>query len=201
MAEQYQLRVQRISRSKFPSIYQVAADHCGHSISFGGEIFDPGRFFKSAHDELLFPTGVNCPALATRQRLWPAVEAAETRSDANLATSWQGHIPEELTGTAANRLAVEFGQYLADYLVSVVHLVVMPASLGETSRMRALCTSREVGPDGFGLKNRFNLSVAARQERGFPISPRSELSDLRAAWSEICLAHIEERNSSFPVVS
>jgi hypothetical protein len=196
-----QLRVRRISRSKYPAVYQVVADHCGQPILFGGQVFEPAKTFNPAHDELIVPNGVSCPALATRQRLWPAVEAAETRTDANLATYWQGRIPDDLSGSAANGLAMEFGQYLADYLASVVHLVVLPASLGEAARMRALCTAREAGPDGFGLKNRFNLSVAQRRKRGFPISPRAEFSDLREAWVQICSAHLEHRNASFSEAS
>lgn len=195
------LRVQRISRSKYHSIYQVVADHCGQALSIDQTSYTPKAAFHPAHDALIFPSGVSCPALATRGRLWPAVEAAEARSDANLATFWQGVIPTNFTALEANALAIEFGQHLADYLGSVVHLVVLPTSSPETARMRALCTTREVGPEGFGLKNRFNLSVAQRRKRGFPISPRSELTDLRAAWAKIGSTHLDRRNAASSAVS
>ncbi len=195
------LRVQRISRSKFPSIYQVVADHCGQPLVIEKTTYTPKQKFKAAHDALIFPAGVSCPALATRGRLWPAVEAAESRSDANLATHWKAPIPNELVGPAATALAIEFGQYLADYLASIVHLVVLPATSAQPAVMQALCTTREAGPDGFGLKNRFNLSVAQRRKRGFPISPRSELTDLRAAWAKISADHLGQRNTSLTAVS
>ncbi|MAN77424.1 MAG: hypothetical protein CML24_09590 [Rhizobiales bacterium] len=99
----------------------------------------------------------------------------------------------ELTGPAAIAMAVEFGQHLADYLASIVHLVVLPAAPTQPAIMQALCTTREAGPDGFGLKDRFNLSVAQRRKRGFPISPRSELTDLRAAWAKISADHLRRR--------
>ncbi len=200
MTEKHVLRVQRISRSKYPSIYQVVADHCGLALVVGQATYTPRQHFESAHDTLIFPAGVSCPALATRGRLWPAVEAAETRSDANLATHWKAPIPE-LSGHAATAMAVDFGQYLADYLASVVHLVVLSAAPGQPARIQALCTTREAGPDGFGLKNRFNLSVAQRRKRGFPISPRSELTDLRAAWARISADHLGRRYSALSAVS
>ena len=80
MIEKHLLRVQRISRSKFPSLYQVVADHCGQPLVMEHATYMPRQQFLTAHDVLIFPTGVSCPALATRGRLWPAVEAAETRS-------------------------------------------------------------------------------------------------------------------------
>jgi|TARA_R110002051_G_scaffold61704_1_gene113047 hypothetical protein len=78
----------------------------------------------------------------------------------------------ELTGPAVIAMAAEFGQHLADYLASIVHLVVLPAAPTQPAIMQALCTTREAGPDGFGLKDRFNLSVAQRRKRGFPIPPQ-----------------------------
>ncbi|WP_157928968.1 MobA/MobL family protein [Pararhizobium haloflavum] len=195
------MRVQRISRSKFKTIYQVVADHCGQPITVDGLTYEPQNDFNPSHDELIFPSGVSCPALATRNRLWPAVEAAELRADANLATHWQGVIPAELHGISGNALSVEFGKHLADYLGSVVHLVVLPPSMAENARLRALCTTREVGPEGFGLKNRFNLSVAQRRKRGFPISPRTELSDLRAAWDRLCSGYVGRRNATLAAAS
>lgn len=201
VTEQHLLRVQRISRSKYQTIYQVVANHCGQSIVVNDRTYEPKMAFRPCLDVLIFPSGVSCPALATRVRLWPAVEAAELRTDANLATHWQGIIPAELNGLDAKGLATDFGRHLADYLGSVVHLVVLPPSLSEPARLRALCTTREVGPDGFGLKNRFNLSVVQRRKRGFPISPRTELSDLRAAWAKLCSGYVDRRNAALTAIS
>lgn len=195
MKDQHQLRVQRINRSKYPSLMQVVADHCGQPISVDHKTFQPARSFDPEHDALIFPTGVSCPALATRGRLWPAVEAAETQAGANFATLWEGKLPEELTGSETSALALEYAQHLADYLASVVHLVVAPPAMGISSRMRALCTTREAGPTGFGPSNRFNLSLVQRRKRGFPISPCTDLIELREIWTRLCDTHVDRRQA------
>jgi hypothetical protein len=92
--------------------------------------YRPRTAFAAAHESLIFPSGVVCEALSTRMRLWRAVVEAENRADANMASLWEGVVPPAITGSAATTLCVQFGQHLADYLSSVVDLVVLPGSTG-----------------------------------------------------------------------
>jgi Ti-type conjugative transfer relaxase TraA len=101
------------------------------------------------YSEILAPEG--SPKWArNRELLWNAVEASEKRCDAQLANEFKFALPEELTQSQAIALAREFVQreFVARGRIADVN-VHWDQSNPHAHVMRTL---RELGPDGFGLK-------------------------------------------------
>ena len=74
---------------------------------------DYGRKQNVTHTDILLPK--NAPAeYADRQKLWNSVEAAEKRSDAQLAREFNVALPNELSLEEQNNIMREYGQYLVD---------------------------------------------------------------------------------------
>lgn len=187
------LKVVRIGRRQNTSVFAVAADISGRVLhGIAGEANIPSHDDEILHSEIILPAGISAPWALDRKRLWTLAEEAEKRSDANLATFWEGHLPVGLQDDECKRLAIAFGLFLAGYLNSAVDLAIHMED-GQTRRAKllALCSAREVLPSGFGDKNRFGISIAQRKKRGLPTSHQTELLELRAAWGSLCEAALK----------
>ncbi|MGI2036327.1 MobA/MobL family protein [Rhizobium panacihumi] len=182
------LKVVRIGRRQNTSVIAVAADKSGQELrGVNGEVHRPSCSRRILQSQIIVPANISAPWAENREHLWTLAEEAEKRSDANLATLWEGHLPSALQNDQCERLASAFGQFLADYLGSAVDLSIQSADADEpTAKLFALCSAREILPSGFGDKNRFGLSMAQRMKRGFPTSHQTELLELRAAWATLC---------------
>ncbi|MDM8347172.1 MobA/MobL family protein [Pseudochrobactrum sp. sp1633] len=189
------LKVVRIGRRQNTSVIAVAADISGqvlHGITREAIILS--REDDILHSEIILPAGIDAPWALDRKRLWTLAEEAEKRSDANLATFWEGHLPVFLQEDECKRLAIAFGHFLAGYLNSAVDLAIhMEDGPRRRAKLLALCSAREILPSGFGDKNRFGISIAQRKKRGFPTSHQTELLELRAAWASLCDAALSSR--------
>lgn len=187
------LKVVRIGRRQNTSVIAVAAENSGQELrGVNGEVHRPSRPRQVLQSQIIVPANVAAPWAGDRERLWTLAEEAEKRSDANLATLWEGHMPATLQHDQCERLASAFGQFLADYLGSAVDQSIQSTDDDRSSaKLFALCTAREILPSGFGDKNRFGLSMPQRIKRGFPTSHQTELLELRAAWASLCTAALQ----------
>ena len=108
------------------------------------------------HSEVLLPGGAP-EHLADREKLWNEVEAAEKRIDAQLAREIEFAIPRELNQAEGIRLAREFVQreFVARGMVADLNVHWDIGADGEPKpHAHVMLTTREVGEDGFGKKNR-----------------------------------------------
>ena len=108
------------------------------------------------HVETLAPA--NAPAwVQDRAALWNAVEAAETRKNSQVAREIRVALPVELDHGQRVELVREFCQreFVARGMVADIALHA-PGREGDDRNHHAhiLLTTREIGPEGFGAKNR-----------------------------------------------
>ena len=108
------------------------------------------------HVETLAPA--NAPAwVQDRAALWNAVEAAETRKNSQVAREIRVALPAELDHGQRVELVREFCQreFVARGMVADIALHA-PGREGDDRNHHAhiLLTTREIGPEGFGAKNR-----------------------------------------------
>ncbi len=130
------------------------------------------------HSEVLLPEGAP-ERLRDRTTLWNAVEAGEKRKDAQLAREVEFSIPREMNRDQGISLARDFvkQQFVDLGMVADLNVHWDHAEDGSPKpHAHVMLAMREVGPDGFGQKERdWN---------------RNELlQEWRAAWS----AHVNER--------
>lgn len=108
------------------------------------------------HSEVMLPEGAP-EHLSDREKLWNEVEAAEKRIDAQLAREIEFAIPRELNQAEGVRLAREFVQreFVARGMVADLNVHWDIGTEGEAKpHAHVMLTTREVGEDGFGGKNR-----------------------------------------------
>ena len=108
------------------------------------------------HSEVLLPDGAP-EHLADREKLWNAVEAAEVRKDAQLAREIEFAIPRELNQAEGIRLAREFVQtvFVSRGMAADLNVHWDFGADGEPKpHAHVMLTTREVGEEGFGPKNR-----------------------------------------------
>lgn len=108
------------------------------------------------HSEVMLPDGAP-EELRDRQTLWNAVEATEKRQDAQLAREVEFAIPRELTREQGVALAREFvaKEFASRGMVADLNVHWDIGSDGQAKpHAHVMLTMREVGPDGFGAKQR-----------------------------------------------
>jgi Ti-type conjugative transfer relaxase TraA len=108
------------------------------------------------HSEILLPEGAP-ERLLDRAALWNAVEAGETRKDAQLAREIEISLPRELDQAEAIRLARDFvrEQFVARGMVADLNVHWGRTADGEEQpHAHVMLTMRDVGPGGFGKKAR-----------------------------------------------
>ncbi|WP_299476191.1 MobQ family relaxase [uncultured Paracoccus sp.] len=154
----YHLRATMISRSSGRSATAAAAYRVGERIEDHrtGLTFDYRARGGVDHVETLAPT--HAPAwVQDRAALWNAVEAAETRKNSQVAREIRVALPAELDHGQRVELVREFCQreFVARGMVADIALHA-PGREGDDRNHHAhiLLTTREIGPEGFGAKNR-----------------------------------------------
>jgi Ti-type conjugative transfer relaxase TraA len=154
----YHLSARVISRGAGRSVVAAAAYRAATRLEDArtGLAHDFTRKDHVLHAEVLLPDGA--PSVwADRSTLWNAVEASEKRKDAQLAREVEFALPRELSQAEGIALARDFvrEQFVARGMVAdlCVH-----APLGEDGEAKphahVLLTLRQVGPEGFGAKQR-----------------------------------------------
>ena len=130
------------------------------------------------HSEVMLPEGAP-ERLNDRSTLWNEVEAGEKRKDAQLAREVEFSIPREMNEKQGVQLARDFvkKQFVDRGMVADLNVHWDKAKDGSPKpHAHVMMTMREVGPEGFGKKNRDWNSTEL-------------LKDWREAWS----AHVNER--------
>ncbi|MDT0577145.1 Ti-type conjugative transfer relaxase TraA [Croceicoccus sp. F390] len=130
------------------------------------------------HSEVMLPKGAP-ERLNDRTTLWNEVEAGEKRKDAQLAREVEFSIPREMNEKQGIQLARDFvkTQFVDRGMVADLNVHWDKAKDGSPKpHAHVMMTMRDVGPDGFGKKNRDWNSTEL-------------LKDWREAWS----AHVNER--------
>ncbi|MBP8235298.1 MAG: Ti-type conjugative transfer relaxase TraA [Rhizorhabdus sp.] len=130
------------------------------------------------HREVMLPEGAP-ERLNDRATLWNEVEAGEKRKDAQLAREVEFSIPREMNEKQGVQLARDFvkKQFVDRGMVADLNVHWDKAKDGTPKpHAHVMMTMRDVGPEGFGKKNRDWNSTEL-------------LKDWREAWS----AHVNER--------
>ena len=130
------------------------------------------------HSEVMLPEGAP-ERLNDRTTLWNEVEAGEKRKDAQLAREVEFSIPRELNQQQGIQLAREFveKQFVDRGMVADLNVHWDKAKDGSPKpHAHVMLAMRDVGPEGFGKKNRDWNSTEL-------------LKDWREAWA----AHVNER--------
>jgi hypothetical protein len=147
-----------ISRSKGRSATAASAYRTAEVIKDHrtGEVHDYTRKGGVLHTEIIAPD--HAPAwVHDRSALWNAVEDAERRKDAQVAREVRVALPSELTTEQNADLVRAFvqEQFVARGMIADVALHA-PGREGDQRNHHAhiMLTTREIGPEGFGAKNR-----------------------------------------------
>ncbi len=130
------------------------------------------------HSEVMLPEGAP-ERLNDRTTLWNEVEAGEKRKDAQLAREVEFSIPREMNEKQGVQLARDFvkKQFVDRGMVADLNVHWDKAKDGTPKpHAHVMMTMRDLGPEGFGKKNRDWNSTEL-------------LKDWREAWS----AHVNER--------
>lgn len=161
----YHLRATMISRSAGRSATAAAAYRSAERIldQRTGLSFDYRARHGVEHVEILAPA--RSPEwVQDRTALWNAVEAAETRKNSQLAREVRVALPAELSHAQRVELVRDFCQrsFVDCGMVADIALHA-PGREGDERNHHAhiLLTTREIGPEGFGAKNRDWNAVAA----------------------------------------
>jgi Ti-type conjugative transfer relaxase TraA len=108
------------------------------------------------HSEIMLPEGAP-ERLADRETLWNAVEAGEVRKDAQLARDVEFAIPREMIEQDGIQLARDFvaREFVARGMIADLNVHWDKAADGSPKpHAHVMLSMREVGPDGFGQKER-----------------------------------------------
>ena len=150
----YHFNAQLVSRSTGASAVAGAAYRAGERLvdARTGEAHD----YRARDDldgaEMLAPR--EAPAWAQdRAQLWNAVEAAERRKDAQVAREVRVAIPRELRPEDGRVLVRDYAQR-AFVARGMVADLAYHGGQGENPHAHIMLTTRTIGPEGFGPKNR-----------------------------------------------
>ena len=150
----YHFNAQMVSRSTGASAVAGAAYRSGECLTDErtGEQHDYRQRDDLDGAEILTPR--ESPAWAQdRARLWNAVEAAERRTDAQVAREIRVAIPRELRPDDGRTLVRDYAQR-AFVDRGMVADIAYHGGQGENPHAHVMLTTRTLTPDGFGKKNR-----------------------------------------------
>lgn len=150
----YHLSAKLISRATGRSATGAAAYRAGETITDErtGLVFDYSRKRGIDHSEIIAPA--NAPGWAhDRAKLWNAVEYSEKRKDSQVAREVVVALPTELTTEQQRELVRSFARSQFVDAGMVADIAIHNAK-GENPHAHILLTMRDIGPDGFGQKNR-----------------------------------------------
>ncbi len=174
-----------ISRSKGRSATAAAAYRTAEVINDHrtGEVHDYTRKGGVLHTEIIAPD--TAPAwVQDRAALWNAVEQVERRKDAQVAREVRVALPSALTTEQNADLVRSFvrEQFVDRGMIADV-AIHAPGREGDQRNHHAhiMLTTREVGPEGFGAKNR-------------DWNAKERLVDWRQSWAEHVNDTLERHN-------
>lgn len=150
----YHFSTQIIGRSSGKSAVASAAYRAGEKMydEHTGLAFDYTRKQKIDYTEIIAPD--NAPAwVQDREKLWNEVEFTEKRKDAQLAREFNIALPVELNKEQQIELVRNFSKdnFVDDGMIADIAIHNQD---GENPHAHIMLTTREIGPDGFGKKNR-----------------------------------------------
>lgn len=154
----YHLTVKTHSRSKGQSATAAAAYRSGEQITDErtGEVHDYTRKEGVESSHLITPD--DSPEWANnRAQLWNEAEKSETRKNSTVAREFEVALPAELNPAEREKLACDFGREISErHGVAVDVSIHAPGREGDNRNHHAhiLCTTRRLGPEGFGEKSR-----------------------------------------------
>ena len=176
------------------SILATAAYRSGQRLSDQqlGLTFNYQRKEHITHSEIVAPE--HAPGWAReREALWNHVEVSEKRKDAQLARDLIAALPRELTREQNVALVRAFvtEQFVSRGMIADFSIHESDASDGEANpHVHIMLTMRDVGPEGFGKKNRawndlghvaaWRAAWEAETNRRLEESGRPERVDLRS---------------------
>jgi Ti-type conjugative transfer relaxase TraA len=154
----YHLSAQVISRGAGRSVVAAAAYRAATRLDEKrtGIAHDFTRKEQVVHAEILLPDGAPT-TWSDRSTLWNAVEASETRKDAQLAREVEFALPRELSQAEGVALARDFvrEQFVARGMVADLCVHSPMGEDGEAKpHAHVLLTLRQVSKEGFGPKQR-----------------------------------------------
>ena len=150
----YHFNAQIVSRSTGASAVAGAAYRSGENLidERTGEPHDYRQRDDLDGVEILTPR--DSPAWAQdRAQLWNAVEAAERRKDAQVAREVRVAIPRELRPDDGRALVRDYAQR-AFVDRGMVADIAYHGGQGENPHAHIMLTTRSIGPEGFGQKDR-----------------------------------------------
>jgi ATP-dependent exoDNAse (exonuclease V) alpha subunit len=171
----YRFSAQIVKRSDGRSATAAAAYRAGAEIPDArtGLVFDYTRRRGVAHAEIIAPPGTPAPML-DRVALWNAVEAAESRRDAQLAREIELALPYELTDAARLNLVRDFvtREFVARGMIAdfAMHRPDRRGD-GRNHHAHVMLSLRPITETGFGPKARAWNDTA-------------ELEHWREAWAD-----------------
>lgn len=154
----YHLSVKTVSRSAGRSATAAAAYRAGVEIADErtGEIHDYTRKGGVESADLILPE--NAPEWAAdRARLWNAAEQAEKRKNSTVVREFEIALPSELSPKERQRLAHDLAREIVERHGCAVDVAIhAPGKEGDDRNHHAhiLCSTRRLGPEGFGEKTR-----------------------------------------------
>ncbi|MBB4000497.1 Ti-type conjugative transfer relaxase TraA [Aureimonas pseudogalii] len=190
----YHCSMKSISRTGGRSAVAAAAYRSGTLLvnERDGLVHDYRMKGGIVHAEIVLPKSVEAAWALDRSRLWNAAEQAEKRCDARVAREFEVAIPHELTADQRVALVRSFSAGLADrYGVAVDFALHEPQGNSDLRNAHAhiLMTTREIGPDGFGLKSMIERENRALLQEGHPTSTM-QLREVRLAWEQEANTHL-----------
>jgi hypothetical protein len=174
----YHFSAQVISRKAGRSSVAAAAYRSGMELTDErtGEVRDYTRKDGVLYSEIAAPE--NAPEWAkNRERLWNEVEAAEKRKDAQLCREFNAALPCALTPDQQKALVREFVSSNFKGKGMICDWSIHNAD-GKNPHVHMMTTMREIGPEGFGKKNR-------------EWNKKEVLQEQRKQWAKITNKHLE----------
>lgn len=156
-AQSTRFQAKAVKRSAGKNVVAAAAYRAGEKLTDEqtGKIFDYSRRHKIEATAILAPA--DAPDwVMDRNRLWNEVERFEKRKDAQLARELEISIPNELSAESRKRLVFDFAKEHFVAAGMVADIAIHGPGVGDQRNQHAhiLLTMREIGPDGFGQKER-----------------------------------------------
>ena len=160
----YHMTVKAISRSKGRSATAACAYRSGMRIEdkATGQVFDYSRRGGVERPDCVIFAPADAPEwVQDRQVLWNAAEASERRINSTVAREFEVALPADLSAGERKAVVAEFAKGLVER-----HGIVVDASIhgpdayagkGQGNRnhhAHVLCSTRRIGPEGFGEKSR-----------------------------------------------
>jgi Ti-type conjugative transfer relaxase TraA len=173
----YHFHAEMVSRKRGQSVVACAAYRAGESLHDQrlGQTFDYTRKVGVEYSQVLAPP--EAPSwVRDRETLWNTVEAIERRKDAQLARQVIIAMPIELSRDQQIKLLNDFAR---DTFVSrgMVADVALHLDDRDNPHAHILLTTRDVTPEGFGLKRR-------------DWNQDEQLEQWRAEWAETQNQHL-----------